>query len=193
MTTDAETSSPTTLMSAPTTTVTGTEASSPATASSSISTSTNTAGVSAIFVIQPGNSGYYKKRQNNQAYVGPGGVATLDCSAAAVYIVFQEQLFTNGQLISTNSDITYQLFAPSSGGVGTITTSFAIDGNNLLTWQNLTFVDGHAYFCQQGDQVNALFYGLYYQGGYPPNCEIVSLVVIPGKKANVWLGTIKLT
>jgi hypothetical protein len=95
-------------------------------------------------------------------------------------------LFTGGQLISTNPGTPYQPLAVSSGGFGTITTAFATDGNNFLTWQNLNFTNGEAYFCEQGVQINALFDGLYYQG-YPPNCEIVSLVVIPGKKATYTL------
>jgi hypothetical protein len=98
---------------------------------------------------------------------------------AAVYIVYQQQLFIDGQLISTNPGTPHQPFAVSSGGVGTITTTFAIDVNNFLTWQNLNFTNGEAYFCEQVLQINALFDGLYYQS-YPPNCEIVSLVAIPG-------------
>lgn len=106
----------------------------------------------------------------------------MNCSAATVYIVFQEQLLTGGQLISSaNPDAPYEPFSVPGGGIG-ITTTFAIDGNDILTWHNATFVDGQAYFCEQDSKIYALFYDLYYQG-YPINCEIVSLVVIPGKKA----------
>jgi hypothetical protein len=180
--TGTATSSPTTTSSpnsAPTNTATSTGTYLPTTASSSTSAPTNTGSVPIIFGVQPGNLGYYKKRQTYQSYVGPGGIPTSDCSMAAVYIVYQQQLFIDGQLISTNPGTPHQPFAVSSGGVGTITTTFAIDVNNFLTWQNLNFTNGEAYFCEQVLQINALFDGLYYQS-YPPNCEIVSLVAIPG-------------
>ena len=181
--TGTSTSSPYTsaaLTSSPLNTATGTGTSLPTAASSSTSAPTNTGSIPTIFGVQSDNLGYYKKRQTYQSYVGPGGISTSDCSMAAVYIVYQQQLFIDGQLISTNPGTPYQPFAVSSGGVGTIITTFAIDMNNFLTWRNLNFTNGEAYFCEQALQINALFDGLYYQG-YPPNCEIVSLVAIPGK------------
>jgi hypothetical protein len=180
--TGTSTSSPTASAestSSPTNTATDTGASSPVAATSSTSAPTNTASIPAIFGIQPGNSGYYKKRQTYQSYVGSGGISTPNCNTAAVYIVYKEQLFVGGQLISTNPGTLYQPLSVSGGGVGTITTTFAIDGNNFLTWQNLNFTNGEAYFCEQGTQINALFDGLQSQG-YPPDCEIVSLIAIPG-------------
>jgi hypothetical protein len=95
-------------------------------------------------------------------------------------------LITDIQLISTNPGVEYEAFTVSSGGVGNITTTFSLL-NDYLSWQNLNFTNGEAYFCEEqvSDQIDVLFLGLSY-ATYPSNCFTVSLLAIPGMLADVF-------
>jgi hypothetical protein len=103
-------------------------------------------------------------------------VNTSDCSLATPFIFDHGTLSSGGQLISTDPGVTYQPFAVNPD-VGSITTTFAVEGNTLV-WYNESFVNNYADSCQDtGGQVWVIF-----DGNPPPfDCSTIVLVTFESK------------
>ena len=123
------------------------------------------------------HNGRRRKRQSGGSYLGTNGQLTTQCSNANAYNLVNGQLFvTNSgvtQQFSTNANVPYQAFLPSSS-VGTITTTFSLTAGSALLWTNTAFYAGNTQFCvMPSGVINAVFA----YGAEPSGCVFISLTI----------------
>lgn len=102
-----------------------------------------------------------KRADNDTQYVGPGSSFGLDnCNGGYPYTYNNDgQLRAGGEFVSTNSSTTWMYLVPDAV-TQPITTTFDVDNDGVLSWNNTLFEGGEALFCQQSDgQVAVLFRG----------------------------------
>lgn len=106
-----------------------------------------------------------------------GAVAPGDCSTAAPFVLDAGTLQLDGEFVSTNPGVPFELFAPSPA-TGSITTTLNIvDG--VLVWDNAAFFNGSAVFYADGaNQIYATFAG---PTDVPPGSSPIVLLAYSGK------------
>ena len=117
----------------------------------------------------------HQKRQSGSYYVSANGTITNDCTTSPIYTI------TNGQLTATMNGVVYTYSASSGVGFapfipstvpGTITTTFTLGGNQILSWQNSAFFNGQASFCALS---NGTVYAVFQQNSQPDGCLYIQL------------------
>jgi len=112
----------------------------------------------------------------------PNGNTTLDRAKAANFTIQNGQLFAGGLQYSTNSGVSYQLFAASST-VGTITGTFSVQSGGL-TWSNPQFSNGTAQFVKSPKGVldNAQILAVFNPPStLPPEWSTIGMSADPGE------------
>lgn len=119
----------------------------------------------------------HRRRQSNDPFIGPGGT-TNDCAAAISYSIINEQLFADGNLVSTNFFGLATGYAPLGliNPTGPIATSFSII-NGYLAWSNAPFTNGAATFCITP---NGILNAVFNPSKQSATCETVHLSAVPG-------------
>lgn len=116
-----------------------------------------------------------QKRQSGSFFVNSDGTITNDCTTAPIYTARNGVLTAsvNGVIYtySTSEGVGFAPFIPSTVP-GSITTSFTIDSNAVLQWQNPAFFNGQASFCALQ---NGTVYAVFAQDAQPQGCLFISL------------------
>ncbi|KAG4438980.1 hypothetical protein IFR05_005552 [Cadophora sp. M221] len=102
-----------------------------------------------------------KRADNGTQYVGPGSSFGLDnCNDGYPYTYKNDgQLMAGGEFVSTNSSAAWMYLVPETI-TQPITTTFAVDNDGTLSWNNTLFEGEEALCCQESDgQVAVLFRG----------------------------------
>lgn len=84
------------------------------------------------------------KKRHSTSYVYPKGTGTV-CQWATVFTLVDNQLYADGQLVTTSNGVPYQTLVGSSCE-GNITDGFYL-ANGRLEWHNSIFSGGAASFC----------------------------------------------
>lgn len=105
-------------------------------------------------------------------YISANGNTTVDCGAAAPFVVRNGQLSSNGYFVSTTGLVPSSPLAVSSY-VASISTTFSIMNGNSLAWNNTAFTGGHAIFCVANHMVEAVYNGLL-----PAGCAQASIGLV---------------
>jgi hypothetical protein len=111
-------------------------------------------------------------------FLGDSGQATDSCRTAVVFSLINGALFANSTSSSlqfgTDPGVVYANFIPNSNP-GSITTRFAVDTQNTLTWNSDQFYNFNARFCvTQTSDLIAVFDDPRLA---PPGCIFVTLTI----------------
>lgn len=134
------------------------------------------------------------KRQSGSYYVSVDGTITNDCTTSPIYTVSSGQLTaTVNQVVytySTSSGVAYAPFIPSTIA-STITQTFSLGGNRVLSWSNSEFFNGQASFYALS---NGTVYTIFQENTQPDDylyiqlslfsmssCQGISFATITGK------------
>ena len=105
-----------------------------------------------LFVLGLRTERQFRKRQN--AFLNGVGQATDSCTNAVIFSLTRGQLFLNGTdqtlQFGTNPGVVYANFTPSENP-GSITTTFGVDTQGNLLWENPAFYNFQARFCVTAD------------------------------------------
>ena len=117
------------------------------------------------------------KRQDSTGYVSGSGSTTDSCTDAIVYTLLNGQLFANSETgveqFSADPGIPYSIFTPSSTpDPGSITTTFSVDSQGDLYWNNATFSNYQAQWCVLS---NSSILAVFLENAGPPGCLYVLL------------------
>ena len=117
----------------------------------------------------------HQRRQSGSYYVSANGTITNDCTTSPIYTI------SNGQLTATRNQVTYTYstsvgvpyapFIPSTIA-GTITQTFSLGGNMVLSWSNSEFFNGQASFCALS---NGTVYAVFQENAQPNGCLYIQL------------------
>lgn len=127
------------------------------------------------FVILVMGESHNHKRQSGSYYVSVDGTITNDCTTSPIYTINNGQLTaTVNQVVytySTSSGVPYAPFIPSTVA-GTITQTFSLGGNRVLSWSNSAFFNGQASFCALS---NGTIYAVFEENAQPDGCLYIQL------------------
>jgi hypothetical protein len=127
------------------------------------------------FVLLVMGQKHNQKRQSGSYYVSANGTITNDCTTSPIYTISNGQLTAtiNGvvYIYSTSTSVSFAPLIPSTVP-GTITTTFTLGGNQVLSWQNSAFFNGQASFCALS---NGTVYAVFQQNSQPDGCLYIQL------------------
>lgn len=120
-----------------------------------------------------------KRQTSGGGFLNGQGTSTNTCANAVVYTLINGQLFANASSGTTqfgaDLNVNYTLFTPRVNP-GAINTTFAVDSQNNLIWNNVAFYNNFAQWCVRADNsINAVFVAPYLA---PSDCVFVQLNMI---------------
>ena len=98
-----------------------------------------------------------------------------NCTAGGSFVLFGNQLFEEGALISTNANTVYAPLLPGLSSDSTI-GGFGVNSDGCLHWHNSAFTNCAATFCLESDRVVV---AVFVQGSEPSDCAPITISVLP--------------
>jgi hypothetical protein len=130
-----------------------------------------------IFLPQGGDIA--RRQSSGGVFVNGQGTSTDSCTNAVVYTLVNGQLFANTTSsttqFGTDPNIDYTPFTPSSTP-GTINSTFAVDAQNNLMWNNVAFYNNFAQWCIRAD--NTIYAVFVASTLAPGDCVFVQLNMV---------------
>lgn len=127
------------------------------------------------FVLFAMGSRQHEKRQSGSYWINANGELTNDCTTSPIYVIKNGVLTANlnGTIYtySTSPGVAYAPLVPNTVP-GSITTTFSLSNNQILTWQNPAFFNGQAAFCALS---NGTVYAVFQQSAQPDGCLYIQI------------------
>ena len=139
------------------------------------------------FVLHVMTSRQLQKRQLGNYWIDQNGTITNDCTTSPIYAIRDGVLTAtmNGAVytFSTAAGVAFAPFVPSVTSES-IKTTFSLNNDQILVWQNSTFFNGQASFCGKNlprRQFSSLLHLASMQPLYPnliwiPNVEKLTMI-----------------
>ena len=120
-----------------------------------------------------------RRQSGGGGFVNGQGTSTDSCTNAVVYTLVNGQLFANTTSsttqFGTDRGIDFAAFTPRASP-GTINSTFAVDAQNNLMWNNVAFYNNFAQWCVRADNtVYAVFVAATLA---PSDCVFVQLNMV---------------
>ncbi|KAH9885643.1 hypothetical protein F4778DRAFT_798793 [Xylariomycetidae sp. FL2044] len=149
------------------------------------SSSTTTENVPVILTVVPSipntnpNSkpGTPKRQEPAGGFVSDEATAAPICTDGTPFNLTLGQLTSDGLAVTTDPGFSFTELTPSPGG--SILTTF-FDADDVLHWQNDTFYQGEAGFCQVPS--GKIFATFTSEDGWPLNCAPISILVYKARQ-----------